>query len=135
MVLRAVHHDQVGPRSLEAYGLGLAIFLGVVPALGLLEAGKLEEHQPRGLPTALELLEGAATDEKLAAVLRDGGRHALPVLLVEGSVGDFDVDDDVGSHGVLRPTRRAWARRGRRTVAWCARPRPAAASTPDRTSR
>src|SRR5215510_4214903 len=99
MILRAVHHDQVRSGSLEAYGLGLAVFLGVVPALGLLEAGKLEEHQPGGLPAALELLEGAATDEELAAVLGDGGGHALPVLVVEGGVVDLDVDDHVGSHG------------------------------------
>src|SRR5262245_39624502 len=40
--LRAVHEDEVGARGLEADGLRLPVFLGVVPALRLLHARELD---------------------------------------------------------------------------------------------
>jgi len=60
--------------------------------------GKLQHHQPLGRPATLEGLGGAAPNDVAAAVLLDGWRHEVTVLLEAGRIGDVDLGNDVRRH-------------------------------------
>src|SRR5262249_50879308 len=120
--------DHIRLRSLDSQRLGPGILFRVIPAPGLLQRRKLEEHDTRGLPTAFELLEFPAPDEELAAVLLDGSGNALAVLLETGSILHVDVDDEVSRHGDLLDDYRTTSSALSRSSAGMFKPRALAAA-------
>jgi len=79
--LGTVDDDQIAGRRFESHRLERTVLLGVVPTLGLFEAGKLQHDETLRLPVTLKHFELAAPDDKAAAVLCDRGRDLLAVLL------------------------------------------------------
>src|SRR6185295_1183301 len=86
-------------RALLAQSLGRAVLRGGPPGPRLGRGGKLQNHQARRLPGALEHLGGSAAHQVAPAVGRDRGRCERLVALVGGRVLDGDLHHDVGRHG------------------------------------
>src|SRR5436190_14965484 len=79
--LHAFDQDHAAPRRTQPERLQRTVFLRIVPAPGLLDARELGHDDALGFPLTLQRLHLAASHEELAAVLLDGARYLLPVLL------------------------------------------------------
>lgn len=78
--------------------LGGTVFIRAPPRAGALRVGKLQQHEARRTPGAVEHLGGPTANEITPAVGRDRGRRQLPLALVGDRIVDGDFDDDVCWH-------------------------------------
>jgi hypothetical protein len=69
--------------------------------VGLLDARELGYDEALGLPVTLQRLHLTAPHEELSAVLRDGVRYLLAVLLEPGWIGHLILDDEIRWHADL----------------------------------
>src|SRR5207237_6234832 len=96
--LNAFDQDHGASRRAQPERLQRTVFLRVVPAPGLLDARELGHDDALRLPVTLQRLHLAAAHEELAAVLLDGARYLLSVLLEPRVIRHLVVDDEIRWH-------------------------------------
>ena len=95
------NQDELALGRFETQGFRIAVFFGVVPALGLFEAWEFEDHHTFGLPIAFEGLDGAAPYYVAPTVLLNRRGYELTIFLKPSRIGDFEIDDEIHRHGCL----------------------------------
>src|SRR6476659_2544829 len=75
--------------ALQSQFQQLAVFVGAVPLMGALEAGKLDDHRKHRAPIALDHIELAAEREVASAELLHRGDDALAILGHLLAIDDF----------------------------------------------